>query len=326
MPKTKGSGSKAKDKSKKASNKPYEVPASRPSVSQKETDQDDSFTCDNCKGSSEYVLQCECCCAWFCDVCCDIPGELFNGISGVKGLHWFCSSCDGSIMGIISKSNGSGSISEVIDSAIHKSLDKAMGQFIEVLTDKTKQLQSAIQTSIPTVEAMDASDAPSGSTPVSANRSVAAAVDEYVDRERRKQNLIIHNLPEPSDCPDNQRMDKDLQQVSDLFKSEFGVPDNSASRPTRLGAPKSNKPRLLRVEIKDLAAKRQILRNATKLRASSKWSNVYVSPDLTPKEREQNKLLREELRSRKAAGEKDLYIKFGRIVPRPPRPVGGNQN
>ena len=92
-------------------------------------------------------------------------------------------------MGIISKSTGSGSIGEVIDSAIHKSLDKAMHQFIEVLTEKTKQFQQAIQTSIPTVEAMDASDVPSGSAPapIPAHRSVVAAVDEYVDRERRKK-------------------------------------------------------------------------------------------------------------------------------------------
>ena len=98
------------------------------------------------------------------------------------------------------------------------------------------------------------------------------------------------------------------------------------SKPTRLDVPKTNKPRLLRIEIKNLAAKREILRNATKVRPSSKWSNVYVSPDLTPKEREQNKQLREELRTRKAPGEKDLYIKFRRIVLCPPRLVGGTQN
>jgi len=103
------------------------------------------------------------------------------------------------------------------------------------------------------------------------------------------------------------------------------VSENIVSKPTRLGVLKANRSRLLRIEIKDLAAKKQILRNATKLRASSKWSNVYVSPDLTPKEREQNKLLREKLRAR-TAGEKDLYIKFGRIVPRPARPVSVNQN
>jgi len=128
-----------------------------------------------------------------------------------------------------------------------------------------------------------------------------------------KQNHIIYNLPEPTDFSDAQHLDEDLQQVSNLFKSEFRVPDNTVSKPTRLGAPKTRKPCLLRIEIKDLAARREILRNTTKLRASSKWSNVYVSPDLTPKRR-----LREELRARKAASEKDFYINQ--------RPTDGNQN
>ena len=218
MPKTKGSGSKAKEKSKKVSNKPYKVPAPRPSVLQKETEQQEEFfTCDSCKRSSEYVLQCKCGCVWFCDVCCDISGDLFNGISGIKGLHWFCSGCDGSVMGIVNKSTDGSSIGEVIDSAIHKSLDKAMGQFIEVLTEKIKQFQNAIQTSIPAVKVMETSDVSTRTTPHSRHRSVAAAVDEYVDRERRKQNLIIHNLPEPSDCTDTERLEKDLQQVSSLL-------------------------------------------------------------------------------------------------------------
>ena len=92
-------------------------------------------------------------------------------------------------MGVISKSTGNGSIGEVIDSAIHKSLDKAMGQFIEVLKEKTKQFEQAIQMSTPTVEAMDASDVPSGSAPAPnpAHQSVVAAVDEYVDREKAQK-------------------------------------------------------------------------------------------------------------------------------------------
>ena len=63
MPKTKGNGAKAREKNKKAPGKPYEVPTPRPSVSQKDADQDELYTCDKCKGSSEYVLQCECCCS-----------------------------------------------------------------------------------------------------------------------------------------------------------------------------------------------------------------------------------------------------------------------
>ena len=63
--------------------------------------------------------------------------------------------------------------------------------------------------------------------------------------------------------------------------------------------------------------KRSILKQATKLRKSSKWSDIYISPDLTPKERSHNKKLRDELKMRKDAGEKDLYIKPGKIVSRP---------
>ena len=153
----------------------------------------------------------------------------------------------------ISKSTGSGSIGEVIDSAIHKSLDKAMGQFIEVLTEKTKQFQNAIQTSVPAVEVMEASDVPTRTTPDSGHRSVAAAVDEYVDRERQKQNLIIHNLPEPSDCTDTVSLEKDLQQVSSLLTSEFGVPENIVSKPTRLGALKATYRKGLRSDNKHMS-------------------------------------------------------------------------
>ena len=79
----------------------------------------------------------------------------------------------------------------------------------------------------------------------------------------------------------------------------------------------SYKPRLLLVELGDVSTKRIILKQATKLRKSSTWSNIYISPDLTPKERSQNKLLRDELKTQRSAGEKDIYIKRGKIVCRP---------
>ena len=43
---------------------------------------------------------------------------------------------------------------------------------------------------------------------------------------------------------------------------------------------------------------------------------MYVSPDLTMKEREINRALHQELKRRKEAGEKDLIIKRGKIINR----------
>ena len=91
----------------------------------------------------------------------------------------------------------------MINTAIHKSLDKAMDQFIKVLTDKTNQLQQSLhKLPVPNGEIMDTSHAspvqPSYTT-TSASHTVIDAVDEYVDRERCKKNLIIYDLPE-SEC------------------------------------------------------------------------------------------------------------------------------
>ena len=86
-------------------------------------------------------------------------------------------------------------------------------------------------------------------------------------------------------------------------------------RVTRLGS-SPTRPRLLLVELEDISVRRSILRQTVKLRKSCTWSNIYIFPDLTPKERQKNRLLRDELKIRRNAGEKNLYIKRGRIVSR----------
>ena len=49
-------------------------------------------------------------------------------------------------------------------------------------------------------------------------------VDEYVEREKHKSNLIIHNLPEPTEVSSNvQRALKDIEALTGLFHTEFKV-------------------------------------------------------------------------------------------------------
>ena len=136
-------------------------------------------------------------------------------------------------------------------------------------------------------------------------------VDEYVKREKQKNNL---NLPEPAEDLTEQRIQQDAKTVANLVKNEFNLSNIKVQRVACLGAPKSStsKPRLLLVKFGDISMKRTILKQATKLRKSSTRSNVHISPDLTLKEHSQNKLLRDE----KAAREKDIYIKCGKIVSR----------
>ena len=53
---------------------------------------------------------------------------------------------------------------------------------------------------------------------------------------------------------------------------------------------------------------------ASQLPYLTKWKCIYVTPDLSRKEREENKRLREELSARRRAGEEHLMIRRGKIV------------
>ena len=76
----------------------------------------------------------------------------------------------------------------------------------------------------------------------------------------------------------------------------------------------AGKPRLLIVCLENSDTKAEILKLAPQLRYLTKWKRVFVTPDLTKKEREEGKRLPEELHARKQAGEENLTIRKGRIV------------
>jgi len=119
-------------------------------------------------------------------------------------------------------------------------------------------------------------------------------VDEYLDRERRKLNLIIYGLPEVSVPTGSERKSADLDGIQELVRSEFNINNLETSKCFRLGR-QGNKLRPLLITLSDSSVRRQILRNAKNLRNSSKYKNVFISPDLTPQEREASKTLHTEL-------------------------------
>ena len=43
-----------------------------------------------------------------------------------------------------------------------------------------------------------------------------ALVDEYVEREKKKCNLIVHNIPESTEQDSKERMLRDIRAFSDM--------------------------------------------------------------------------------------------------------------
>ena len=141
---------------------------------------------------------------------------------------------------------------------------------------------------------------------------MTTVVDEYVDRERRKYNLVVHNIPEP-DVGFDERKLQDQTTVTDLARTEFRL-NIRVNKAIRLGKKIANKPRLMLITLDSEDSKRELLRHATQLRSSTTWGNVYISPDLTPKEREISRKLRDELKRRREEGEVNLTIRGGKII------------
>ena len=113
------------------------------------------------------------------------------------------------------------------------------------------------------------------------------------------------------------RKREDTDRVEELICNGLGIEEVDIMKAIRLGkkdAETSGKNRLLKITVENITKKREILSNAKKLREVNAWKGIYINPDLTPKERETNKILREDLKRRKDNGEVDLVIRRGKII------------
>ena len=76
-------------------------------------------------------------------------------------------------------------------------------------------------------------------------------VDEYLDREQRKPNLIIYGIPESSDSILDERKLNDNTYFTDLVHSEFKLDNIEITKLVCLGKQIEGKIRLLLVTLTD---------------------------------------------------------------------------
>ena len=96
----------------------------------------------------------------------------------------------------------------------------------------------------------------------------------------------------------------------------------------RCGRYEAGKPaRPIKFTCRTEKAKQYILMNASKLHqtTSDNRKKIWINSDQTRKERQAAKELRDELKRRTAAGERDLFIRGGRILKKTPRPDDQNE-
>lgn len=132
---------------------------------------------------------------------------------------------------------------------------------------------------------------------------------EVSDRIQRSRNIIVRNIPESCSSVAQERIHHDKTELSNVF-SKIN-PQCSDFKCFRLGKPGAT-PRPLKVMLSDVNMVSFCLKNKRKLLDT----NIRISADLTPTQRDEIKKAYEEMESRTKQGEKNLRIKYIRGVPK----------
>ena len=140
--------------------------------------------------------------------------------------------------------------------------------------------------------------------------------EEEILIEKKKKNLIIFNIPESSNEEKKEEMLEDFQKIQKVYTDKATLVKGDIAHITRLGAKDPQKTRPVLITLKEEDKRKELLTKNKNLKLLEDHisTNIYVSPDLTRKQREADKALREELKQLKKTNA-NLVIRNHKIVP-----------
>ncbi|VEN39916.1 unnamed protein product [Callosobruchus maculatus] len=126
---------------------------------------------------------------------------------------------------------------------------------------------------------------------------------EMIERFRRSHNIIIRNVDENINASD----DGIITEILSVIDSSSNAQRLCISR---LGAPQANRPRPIRVSFSNPLTAKNILRRKGALLTHPRFRTIVVHDDKTLQQMSELNQLRDQLRQRHLAGDKNLTIKF----------------
>lgn len=247
----------------------------------------DDCPCIKCGGvihDGVKALQCDFCGEWVCLLCTALPQQVYDAVvdNVIPNFIWSCDTCVSAVPTI-------------------KNLSRML-QDVKSEQGESRKQMNELHTRVDSIEK-------------SLDDKIQTAIDDYRDRETRKCNIILHNVPE-SDCEQpKERKEEDESIVVTMLNDSLNLAEVKLESVIRLGKKSEGRNRLTKVTLDSVKSKREILNAAKNLKGIEEWSNIFITPDMTPKEREKNKELREELKRRRENGEEGIAIRRGKIVP-----------
>lgn len=287
--------------------------------------------------SNECGVSCDMCERWFHASCQGIPKPAYDALTKYQVLAWLCPGCKATLKGIDAKNLSSleakvDQLSTSLDAHMRR-IGQSLKEQEQAVVEQTQLLERSIRDShtqkasyaemvkgtcsdmVAKVSAKVSAIPQTLASQASSKdmQSLSQVFDEFIEKDRRKFNLVIHNLPESEGSTFAERMERDAKLFQEVIRDVFRL-NVSVSKVFRVGKGMQTRPRLLIVTLHSSDVKGDILRLAPQLRSSDHWGNIYITPDLTKSEREALRKVREELATRRAAGEQNLVIRKGKVV------------
>lgn len=300
--------------------------AGKPRKDQRETD-DECGDCNRRVRSDQHGILCDNCSKWYHCGCEGIDVGEYKMLmklteNSYNRMRWQCKHCDNQLKGLMAEN---GKLRE--DNKKLREENFHLVNRVEKLEKKIENIEKYME--MGTYENADRSQ-PNLSEQVveKIKNKVLEEIREGEEREKKKENLIIFNLPESNSSEAKEREEYDTNLCKELFQDEIKVREFEVVKVIRLGKKEDNvddrhtkerrpegRPRPILVKLGTATMKWDIVKNARKLKDTENemFQRVAIVPDKTKRERELDQKLREELREKQERGESGWYIRKGNL-------------
>ena len=193
-------------------------------------------------------------------------------------------------------------------------MNKALQENIKEMNDGLEKMENGRKTYAEVLGSQGTQSEHRGSTPNNFQECLETFQEEKEQQAKRKCNLAIVNMPESTAEETDHRVKEDTDFITDVIRQELKM-HVQIEKARRVGKKTEDRPRVLIVTLKDEETKWEVLKASRTLRDSENdmVRNLYINKDMTQREREKNRLLREELKNRRAHGE-NVKIVRGKCV------------
>ena len=266
----------------------------------KEEAEEGADLCGKCTrkvGKKDNGLECDECAMWFHIGCEGVALALYKQMQDHKGMLWFCKKCRPKVA---KQARELKQLKEEMKGL--KEENRELTEDLQKEREENKEMREKIsRLQEENREMMKRMKAWEEGWEEKENRIVERAVEriegnmmgEIEEKMQKKNKVVMFNLKEA----ENREETRDKEKCEEIIKESLDLYDVKVRQVTRIGKKTEGKTRPILVEMENEKEKWAVVARAKRLREARnpEWRKIGVQPDMTRKEREENKKLRAKL-------------------------------